>query len=200
MIRVFIGYDPAEVVSFHVAAHSLMRHASQPVSITPLMLSQLPMTRPRDPMQSTEFSFSRFLVPYLCGFEGNAIFMDCDVLLRADIAELLKYVPDLDSPVAVVKHDYTPRDSRKFLGRRQAAYSCKNWSSVMVFNNSLCRNALIPEYVNQASGLQLHRFEWCASDMISPLPVEWNHLVGEYAPNPAAKLVHFTQGVPCFEG
>lgn len=198
MIRVFIGYDSQEPVSFHVAAHSLLRHAKQPVSITGLVLSQLPMTRARDPRQSTDFAFSRFLVPYLCGFSGAAVFVDCDVLFRADVGELVD-AADLSRPVSVVKHSYTPRDGSKFLAHEQLAYRCKNWSSVMVFNSGIaeCRT-LTPEYVNNASGLELHQFAWAADERIAALPRSWNHLVGEYKPNPTAKLVHFTLGTPCF--
>lgn len=193
MIRLFIGYDFNETVAYHVLSNSVMRHAKEPVSITPLILSQLPMTRERTPTQSTEFSFSRFLVPWLCGYEGRAIFMDCDMLVRADIAELLDYVDGYQ--VACVQHDYTPKSEDKFLGQVQTAYEKKNWSSLMVFDNEKCK-ALTPEYVNTATGLELHQFKWANS--VGSLPAAWNHLVGEYAPNPRAKNVHFTLGTPCF--
>ena len=194
-IRIFIGYDPNETVAYHVLAHSIMRHSTWPVSITPLMLDQLPMTRKRDPHQSTEFSFSRFLVPWLCNYEGMAIFMDCDMLMRGDISTM----PCPASAVAVVKHFYTPRAENKFLDQKQSAYEKKNWSSVMYFNNRLC-TALTPEYVNTASGLELHQFKWLNGDEeIGEIPKDWNHLVGEYSPNPNAKLVHYTLGTPCFK-
>ncbi len=196
MIRVFIGYDRAETVAFHVAAFSIMRRASEPVSITGLILPQLPMWRERDPRQSTDFAFSRFLVPYLCHYEGRAIFMDCDMLCRADILGLWAELPR-DQAVAVVKHDYIPSGTAKFLDRPQSAYPRKNWSSVMVFNNAACR-ALTPEYVNTAPGIELHQFRWIDDEAIRELPKRWNHLVGEYPPNPDAKLVHFTLGTPCF--
>lgn len=193
MIKVFIGYDSNETIAYHVLAHSILRHANVPVSITPLVLHQLPMTRERTPTQSTEFSFSRFLVPWLCGYEGQAIFADCDMLARTDIAELLDYRDG--SPVHVVKHDYIPKTEIKFLGQMQSNYLKKNWSSVMVFENDLCR-ALTPSVVNTATGLYLHQFRWAES--VGSLPAEWNHLVGEYEPNPDAKLIHFTLGTPCF--
>lgn len=196
MIRVFIGYDAHETVAFHVAAFSIMRRASIPVAITGLVLPQLRLTRARDPRQSTDFAFSRFLVPHLCDYQGRAVFVDCDMLARADLAQLLADA-DPQAAVSVVKHDYTPKDGSKFLDRPQAAYPRKNWSSVMVFNNALCRD-LTPGYVNQASGLELHQFQWLHDALIGELPPEWNHLVGEYAPNPHAKLVHFTLGTPCF--
>jgi len=200
MINVFIGYDPDEAVAYSVLAYSIQARASQPVSIAPLMLSQLRalFTRKRDPLQSTEFSFSRFLTPYLSGYEGWSVFMDCDMLMLDDIANLWKLRDDRYS-VLVVKHDHVPRETVKFLGRTQSKYDKKNWSSVMLFNNARCR-ALSPEYVNRASGLELHQFKWLGNDgLIGTLPGRWNHLVGYNPPRPDAALVHYTIGGPYFE-
>lgn len=195
VLKCFLGFDPNETVAYHVAAHSILRHASVPVSVTPLVLSQLPMMRERTQTQSTEFAFSRFLVPWLCGFKGTAIFADCDILLRSDIAGL---VGQPGKAVSVVQHDYKPRPEDKFLGQRQTVYEKKNWSSVMVFDCAQCP-MLTPHYVNTASGLELHQFKWLGGEYgIGALDKAWNHLVGEYAPNPDAKLVHFTRGGPWF--
>ena len=195
MLKVFLGYDKNETVAFHVAAHSLMRHSSIPVSIIPLVLGQLPMTRERTPIQSTEFSFSRFLVPWLCRYEGMAVFADCDVLFRTDIATM-QGTPG--AAVSVVKHEYEPRPEDKFLGQKQSIYEKKNWSSVMLFDCAMCPQ-LTPAYVNNASGLELHQFKWLGNEsMIGELDKNWNHLVGEYKPNPDAKIVHYTRGTPCF--
>jgi lipopolysaccharide biosynthesis glycosyltransferase len=194
-IRVFIGYDPQETIAYHVLANSIMRQSSKPVTITPLILSQLPLTRPREETQSTEFAFSRFLVPWLCDYEGKAIFMDCDMLCRMDIADLFKQTTDYNAQVSVVKHHYTPKDDDKFLGNKQTRYDKKNWSSLMIFNNPKCR-VLTPEIVNEATGMYLHQFQW--ADEVAEIPKAYNHLVGEYEKNPFAKIVHFTLGTPCF--
>lgn len=122
--------------------------------------------------------------------------MDCDMLCRVDIAGILENI-EPHHAVSVVKHDYVPKSERKFLNQQQTSYARKNWSSVMVFNNALCPQ-LTPEYVNSATGLQLHQFKWLADHMIGALDRSWNHLVGEYQPNPNARLVHFTLGTPCF--
>ena len=186
VIRVFIGYDPREAVAFSVLAHSIHVRATAPVSATPLRLSQLAglFTRPRDPLQSTDFAFSRFLTPYLSGYEGWSLFMDCDMLVRDDIAKLWALRDDAFA-VMVVKHDHRPREDVKFLGHAQTAYAKKNWSSVMLFNNARCRG-LTPEYVNTASGLELHQFKWLDSDsLIGELPRRWNHLVGYDERRPA---------------
>ena len=200
MIKVFIGYDPREAGSYGVLAHSINARSSQPVSITPLMLSQLHdcFQRELDPKQSTEFAFSRFLVPYLSNYEGWSIFMDCDMLVREDIAELWK-CRDERYAVQVVKHDHKPVEKVKFLGQQQTRYEKKNWSSVMLFNNAKCQ-ALTPDFVNNASGLQLHQFKWLGDDeLIGEIPHKWNHLVGYDKYDEGAALVHYTVGGPYFE-
>ena len=200
MIPVFIGYDSREVVAFNVLAHSIQARSSTPVAIAPIMLTQLQGTfaRERHSLQSTDFSFSRFLTPYLSGFQGFSIFMDCDMLMLDDIASLWALRDDRYA-VQVIKHDHRPRESTKFLGEPQTAYEKKNWSSVMLFNNERCAG-LTPEYVNRASGLELHQFKWVGGDhLIGALPKKWNHLVGYDALSSDVSLVHYTLGGPYFQ-
>lgn len=202
MIKVFVGYDHREAVAFNVLSHSINRRASQPVMVAPIMLSQLGnlMTRERHPLQSTDFSFSRFLTPYLCDYEGWALFMDCDMLMLEDIANLWELRDD-NYAVMVVKHDHKPAEDTKFLNQAQTKYEKKNWSSVMLMNCAKCK-ALTVDYVNEASGLDLHRFHWLESDdLIGEIPHGWNHLV-DYDPTiPAADVsnLHYTSGGPYFD-
>ena len=200
MLQIYIGYDQKEAVAYHTLAHSILRRSSIPVSIAPLMQSQLKglYARARGATESTEFSLTRFLVPALSTYRGWSLFMDCDMLIRADIAELAAFTERAaDKAVLVCKHDYVPKTARKMLDQVQTRYPRKNWSSLMLMNNARC-TALTPEYVNGASGLELHRFAWTADASIGELPLEWNWLVGEYPHNPAAKIVHFTLGGPYF--
>jgi hypothetical protein len=201
VLQVYIGFDPREAIAFAGLAHSIRRRASVPVTITPLVQRELRdkglYTRERGPTESTEFSMTRFLVPALAGYEGWSLFMDCDMLCRADIAELFALRED-DKAVMVAKHDYVPKTDRKFLDQVQTKYQRKNWSSLMLFNNDRCR-ALTPDFVNSATGLELHRFKWVKDELIGELPKEWNWLVTEYEYNPAAKIVHYTLGGPWFD-
>ena len=199
-IRVFIGFDEREDVAASVLAHSIHRHASQPVSVTPVMLTQLRDVYRRDvnPLQSTAFSFSRFLTPYLCGYQGWAVFMDCDMLVLDDIASLWA-LRDERYAVQVVKHVHVPKEDVKFLGAVQTKYEKKNWSSGMLMNCARC-TALTPDYVNRATGLELHQFKWLGNDdLIGEIPDRWNHLVGYDAPRADAALVHYTIGGPYFK-
>lgn len=207
-LRIFIGYDAKESIAYHVLAHSIIARATMPVSITPLARHQINnmYTRPRGPLESTDFSMTRFLVPALSNYEGYSIFMDCDMLCQVDIADIWMELArhfnadgTVNKAVLCCQHDYTPGSGVKFLNQVQTAYPRKNWSSFMVLNNNLCR-ALTPEYVNTASGLDLHRFNWTTDDKIGSLPLTWNHLVGDYVPNPNAKILHYTLGGPWFEG
>ncbi len=200
MIQVFIGYDPREALAFSVLSYSIHARASQPVGVSPIMLSQLGgvMTRERHPLQSTDFSFSRFLTPYLSNYSGWSIFMDCDMLMLDDVAGLYALCDERYAAM-VVKHDHVPKEERKFLDQPQTAYQKKNWSSVILFNNAKCR-ALTPDYVNRASGLELHQFKWLADDnLIGAIPDRWNHLVGYSVPRKDASLVHYTLGGPYFD-
>ena len=201
--RVFIGYDPVERVSWHTAVSSILEKATIPVSFVPVNVRNFRgfFDRARDPKQSNEFSFTRFLVPYLAGFEGKALFMDSDMLFRVDISELVDQTADDSRAIHVVKHDYRPRDDIKYLNTVQYAYPRKNWSSFVVWNCGHPKNqALSPTFVEQATGLELHRFTWLADEDIGELDVRWNWLVGEYCDPPAdVKNVHWTVGGPYFD-
>jgi len=207
-IPIFIGYDPRERAATNVLIDSLYQHSSMPLAITPVVTPQLErqglFRRERDPKQSTAFSFTRFLVPYLMGYRGWAVFMDCDMLCRGDIAALWA-CRDEQYAVQCVQHEHVPGETVKFLGEVQSAYPKKNWSSLMLLQCARC-TALTPDYVNTATGLELHRFHWLEGDHeIGPLPDRWNHLVDVQAPPPAGApaqegptLLHWTLGGPWF--
>lgn len=203
-LRVFIGWDSREEIAYEVCRKSILRHASIPVDIRPIKQSELRerglYTREFDPLSSTEFSFTRFLTPYLAGFEGFCLFVDCDFLFRGDIAGLMDYA-DGAKACFVVQHDYRPFEKVKMDNKAQHQYPRKNWSSFMFMNCSHPEvKALTPEVVNRESGMFLHRFQWLKDESIGSLPIAWNYLEGWYTrdhcPNPIA--VHFTRGGPWF--
>jgi lipopolysaccharide biosynthesis glycosyltransferase len=179
MIKVFIGVDERQPLAYTVAAHSVAFNSSKPVQITPLIYKQLPVKR----RGLTTFTFTRYLVPWLCEYKGVALFMDADTICRGDVAELWDGRA-ADNDVCVVTH----ADSAMHPGFNLVFER----TSVMLFNCERCEK-LTPEYIENGKP---HTLEWAKS--IGKLPHEWNHLVGYDAPNPDAKLVHFTQGIPCF--
>lgn len=203
MLQIFIGYDKLEPVVYHVCSHSILKRSSIPVSVTPLNRSSMSgfFSRQRGEFDSTDFAITRFLVPFLCDYEGFAVYLDGDMICLGDIAELTGYMTLMDKynyAVRVVKHEYSPTENTKFLGQVQTRYEKKNWSSVIVFNNTLCRT-LSPEYVEKAPGLDLHQFKWCKEEQVASMPKEWNYLVGVYPPSANPKLLHYTKGSPCFD-
>jgi len=203
VIKVFVGYDPVESVAWHTMVSSIYRQSSRPVAIVPINLANLKniFNRPRDIKQSNEFSFTRFLVPYLCNYQGYGIFFDCDQLLRTDIAEIFSVLDEQPGKaVYVVKHTYEPRDDIKYLNTVQYKYPRKNWSSVVLWNCAHDKNRVVTaDFVNKVEALSLHRFTWLDDTEIGELDVRWNWLVGEYdAPPKDVKNVHWTVGGPYF--
>ena len=197
-IPIFVGYDPREAIAYHVCANSIIRQASQPVAIIPLALNLFTDYTETHTDGSNHFIYSRFLVPHLMDYTGHAIFIDGDMIVRGDIAELWN-LRRHDADVQVVKHDYKTRMTEKYLGSRNEDYPRKNWSSVILWN---CQNPankrLTPEFVEKATGAELHRFSWIRDERIGELPIEWNWLPDEFGANPEAKLLHYTLGTPCF--
>lgn len=198
-LRIFIGYDPNETVALQVLTHSIYSNSTVPVSITPIIKKQLRSVHKRklDPQASTQFSFTRFLVPYLSNYTGWSLFMDCDMLVKGDVAEVFDLADDKYS-VMCCKHEHKPTSNNKFLGNVQTKYEKKNWSSFMLMNNIRCA-ALTPYYVENASGLDLHQFKWLDSDsFIGEIPKQWNYLVGYDEPIHNVKNYHYTEGGPYF--
>lgn len=232
-LKVYIGWDPRETEAYEVARRSILRHASRPVSITPLVLRDLELQglirRPirrlpkgkgmiikdgrierrvitaaqslqmwdevSDAPMATEFACSRFVTPILAQ-RGWALFVDCDVVALADIAELFE-LADPEKAVLCVKHGKLETEGVKMDGQIQTAYNRKNWSSVMLFNCEHPKNkGLTLDLINKRPGRDLHRFCWLDDHDIGALPGEWNWLVG-VQPRPAEpKLAHFTLGGP----
>ena len=205
MLRIFIGWDQREPIAYEVAKFSLERRASIPVDVRPIKLQELvdrgAYTRAVDPLATTEFTYSRFFTPYLAGYEGWAVFVDCDFLFLGDVADLKKY-NDPAKAVYCVHHDYQPKETTKMDGKAQTSYPRKNWSSFMLFNcGHPSTRKLTPEIVNRETGAYLHRMQWAADSEIGEIPYTWNFLEGGYekfatgTPN----AVHFTRGGPWFE-
>ena len=210
-LRIFIGYDAREDEAYRVCAYSLRRHASIPLDIAPLSHPPGLYTRTwhrNDAGQriddvdgkpfSTDFAFSRFLVPELAGHRGWALFCDCDFLFLSDVAELLA-LRDARFAVQCVKHDHRPAERLKMDGQEQTRYARKNWSSLVLWNCEHAAHAgLSVDDVSHRPGSWLHGFRWLRDDQIGALPEAWNWLDGWSNSAVAAKAVHFTSGGPWF--
>lgn len=203
-LRCYVGYDSHEDIAFQIAKFSLERNSSVPVKVIPLKRDELRAqglyTRSQDPKQSTEFTYSRFFVPYLNGYKGWALFADDDFLWLGDVADLFAKADDRYA-VMCVKHDYAPKANVKLAGRKQEPYPRKNWSSMVLFNCGHEANSKLDlTMVNTKSGSFLHRFSWIEDSLIGELDHKWNFLVEWYTPE-TIKLphaIHYTEGGPWF--
>jgi hypothetical protein len=201
MITICIGYDPRESVTYYVLEQSIIDRTSAPVAIIPLVAKML---RGFDGQRdgTNQFIYSRFLVPELMDYQGWAIYMDSDMLLRDDLVKLWD-LRDESKAVQLVQHNYTTTHKRKLIGTPMEApnadYPRKNWSSMVLWNCGHPMNRILTtEYVSEAPGSVLHRFSWLPDELIGEIPETWNWLVGEKPLSADAKLVHFTYGAPCF--
>ena len=204
MKKIFIGWDTREDIAYQVAEHSIKRR-SKDVDIVPLVQKDLRTvqlyTRPIDPLSSTEFTFTRFLIPEIMNFNGWALFLDCDIIFLKDVQELFDQTDDKYA-VMCAKHEYTVEEGFKMDGKAQTVYPRKNWSSVMLINCGHPSNKkLTRELVNTETGKYLHRFSWLQDEEIGEFSHEWNWLVGVYNEpiNGSPKAIHYTEGGPWFK-
>lgn len=204
-MKVFIGFDRPNRIPTYALTDSILENTSIPVEFMFIHKGMLKdvFTRPKGPYDSTEFSVSRFLVPYLSDYKGWSLFIDNDMLVEGDFAELAAMMSG-DYTVKCTKHNQVVEQETKFLGEKQTSYNMKNWTSVMMFNNERCKK-LTPEYVNTVSGLDLHQFKWLddIDSEIGDIPLEWNYLcdvksIGQENIT-APKLIHYTEGGPYFQ-
>ncbi|KAI4331226.1 hypothetical protein MLD38_029431 [Melastoma candidum] len=206
--KVFVGYDSHEDIAYQVCRYSLLKRSSIPVEVIPIKQSELREKklywRVRENVESTEFSFTRFLTPYLVNYEGWAVFVDCDVLYLGDVKELRDLADDKYA-LMCVHHDYTPKQNEKMDGKVQTVYPRKNWSSMVLYNCAHPKNrVLTPELVSSQTGAYLHRFQWLDDEDIGSVSFVWNFLVGhnevvDSDPATHPKAIHYTLGGPWFD-
>lgn len=171
-LRIFIGSDARQPIAYNVLAYSIMGNASVPVAITPLVLRTLPITR----TGLTEFTYSRYLVPWLCNYEGRALFLDADMVVDADIAELFE----------VASHD-----AAVFVNRTLPQFE---WPSAMLFNCERC-TALTPAFVEHENPFKFDTW----ANAVGAIPPAWNYCVPYSFNTPIKgkpKLIHYTGGIP----
>ena len=197
-INVFVGFDQLEAIAYHVFCQSVLEKSTSLINFTPLAHQNLNFFKNHDD-GSNKFIYSRFLTPFLNEYSGWAIFADGDMVCNHDITELWN-LKDPSKAVQVVKHEYKTKKTVKYLGNKNEDYPRKNWSSLVLWNCEHPANKILtPEFIQDKPGSFLHRFSWLDDSQIGELPIEWNWLAIEYPNNPAAKIIHYTLGTPCFK-
>lgn len=203
-LNIFIGWDSREEEAYEVCVKSLIHHTSRELNIQPIVRSVLMDTgeyfREQPEAGSVEFTYTRFLTPYLSDYKGWSLFIDCDFLFTKDVAELFDMADDKYA-LMCVKHDYVPRNAAKMDGQKQVLYPRKNWSSCVLWNCGHPDNRIVdPVVASTETGAYLHRFQFLTDDLIGELPLEWNWLEGEYdKPETPPAAIHFTNGGPWFD-
>lgn len=199
MQRVFFGHDDRVEAGTTAFLRSVIAHSTGPLALTPITQRNM-----RDVKEGSNiFTFRRFLVPWMLGYRGWAVFVDgADMLCRADIGEIFDHVYHNDA-VRVVKHDYTTKHARKYRGTSMECdnpdYERKQWAAVMLMNcGHFAWRRVTPEFVRCANTLDLLQLRFLPDALIGELPKVWNWLADESGANPDAKLLHFTAGIPAF--
>lgn len=197
--NIYIGYDVREDMAAQICRYSIVKRITDKRRIKFLRSKDIPQFfgRPQD-IQSTDFTYTRFFIPYIEQYEGFSVFVDCDFLFLDDINELVNSV-NPDAAVSVVKHpSYNPRTSIKMDGIPQHGSHRKNWASLMVFNNQKCKQLTVDYINNVQPGRSLHEFKWVDDKDIGSISLDWNTLDGYYElDNPRA--IHYTDGGPWFK-
>lgn len=210
-LRVFVGYDATEDDAYRVCVASIKKHSL--AEVQPLRLNDLREAGlyhrqhvrengqlldhfTRQPF-TTEFTFSRYLVPAVAGWKGWALFCDCDFLFLADVEELFALC-DERYAVMVCKQLHEPGESMKMEGLVQSSYRRKNWTSLMLWNCAHPDNARMLYLANCWQKDYLHALAWLPDELIGELPREWNWIDGVTSGEPRA--VHFTAGLPRIPG
>jgi len=209
ILKIFVGYDSREELAYQVCRQSILDSAKYPnnIEIYPIKIDDMRdrglYWRDEDKLGSTEFTFTRFLVPELAKFSGWAMFCDCDFLFKNDVRNLFELVNDKYA-LMCVQHDYTPKSESKMDGQVQTIYPRKNWSSMMLFNCGHPANSkLTRKLVNDPDidGKYLHRFSWLEDNQIGRIHHSWNWLVGYYKEpeDGIPSAIHYTDGGPWFK-
>lgn len=198
MLTIFCGFDDRESVGYHIFCASVLARSSIPVAFVPLRLRTINNG-------TNQFTVSRFLVPYLMGYKGRAVFADAaDMICLGDVAELQSLTDGVKGAVGVVKHDYKTKHRVKYIGTEMESpnvdYERKNWASLMLIN---CEHpawkAITPLSVDTWAMLDLLRFKFLDNSEIDSIPNEWNRLVDEEQPIDGGKILHWTAGIPGFK-
>lgn len=205
-MKVYIGYDSSQAAASAVCEYSIQKYLKYDIQIVHLkkqdLIDRSIYFRPEGDPASTDFTYTRFLVPYLNDYQGYSMFVDSDFLFRTDLTKLFDRIGNdrniQNTAVYCVQHmPYNPKQETKFWGNKQHSFPRKNWSSLMIFNNSheACKR-LTPLAIANQTPQWLHRMYWCRDNQIGNIDLEWNWLVGEYDYKNDVQALHFTNGGP----
>jgi lipopolysaccharide biosynthesis glycosyltransferase len=190
-IRVFVGADESQLVPAAVLEYTIRKHTAGRVEFT--TMRDLPVPMPKDPAKRprTGFSFYRFMLPKLAGYQGRALYLDCDMQVFANLSELWAIPFDGQTVLCT----YQPEPPERWKGNK--SFKPGRHLAVMMLDCS----RLDWDVHEIVRGLDEDRYGYTElmSDLaIVPeeqieerIPVEWNSL--EHYEAGTTKLVHYTQ-------
>jgi Glycosyl transferase family 8 len=189
-LRIFLGTDESQIVAHRVLEYSIRKSASIPVEVTAMLnlphrIAKDPANRPR-----TTFSFYRFMIPKLCGYRGRALYLDADMLVFGDVAELA------DMPFGPHKVLCTAPPATPAWKPHEGAYLGSRSVAVMLLDCERLRWD-VDEIIADLDGGRYTYQELMSDVCIVPpgeiadtIPPEWNDLE-HYEPG-RTKLLHYT--------
>jgi len=191
-IRVFIGTDESQRVVSQVLEHSIRKFSTRPVEINLMSDISIPSPKKKENQPMTPFSFYRFLIPRLAGYKGRAIYLDADMQVFGDIAELW------DTPMGNHKVLCAVQNETLTAWGRNSSFQTGRQMSVLLMDCSKLDwriEDIIQDLDQDRYTYAELVFNLCLlkSDEIGEtIPPEWNSLEA-YVPD-RTKLLHYTVG------
>jgi len=179
MIKLFVGCAPngEDAESQMVLEYTARKHSSLPIDIT-WMKHTTDETSPWYGWDSrtwaTPFSGFRWGIPAACNYEGQAIYMDSDMIILADLAELWNN-PWNDRAIIQMKGDWRTC---------VAKWNCKRAKDVLL---PLNRMKLIPD-----AHQRMFRMVQANPELQQSFDRQWNNFDGENDPLDQIKILHYT--------
>lgn len=176
-IRLFVGGQREHELPFQVLKHSILRHTNSTVEIRLIgdIHPNLPIPESRSNRPATSFSLQRFAVPELCEFQSKGIYLDSDIIVRGDIADLW------NSPF--------PKGS--------TVQACPGWQTAVLLWDCSCRITVAGLVAEMDAGRRSYKTLMNCKGLPGvsrSLDERWNCMdrYGEMG-RPDAKLLHFTR-------
>lgn len=180
VIRVFIGAPPdgLDAESQCVVEYTMRTRSSLPIEITWMTTSQDPESFWYGWDLSdcvTPFTPYRFSCPQRCEFKGRCLYMDVDMIVLCDLAEL--YNIELEPRAAVAARGY---GSWRF--------------DVMLMDCAKIKPHMLPlETLKSANGFRLQNSYFHRnSNIVHSLGAAWNYLDDDTLMLRKAKIVHYS--------
>lgn len=182
-IRLFVGCAPngEDAESQMVLEYTARRNSSLPIDIVWMRLSDDPKSfwsGWNTSEWSTPFSGFRWAIPEYCNHSGEAIYMDSDMIILSDLAELWRNKWNIgDQPKAVVQ------------AKGGWRFCVAKWDCRRAFDH------ILPvERLKKIPGSHSRTFSYFANnpELVQVFDRQWNNFDGENDSLSDVKILHYT--------